>query len=285
MDIHIVVDSGSTKSDWHFISPEGEPIYLQSPGYNPYYQGVDEISTSIGEQITPEVMKYGRVSHIYYYGTGCSSQDRCGIIKTALAQQFPEAKVHVTHDIMGAARSLCGNEQGIVCILGTGTNVCLYNGQKITKGITSLGYLGGDEGSASYLGRLLLKAYYYNTFPEEIAELFKSTFKPDQKDLVQELFDAEKPNIYLGSFVPFLSKHIEYPEVRAIVEEGFEDFTKRLLGQFAEFQELPVHFTGSIAYHFRDVLKEVLAYEGFQLGNVVAKPINGLMHYHLKEYT
>lgn len=225
-------------------------------------------------------LKAVTVTELYYYGTGLGSAENVTILKKALRRLFPAAKAEVTHDLMGAARALCGNEKGIACILGTGSNSCYYNGQKILKNSPGLGYVLGDEGSGAYLGKKVLQYYLYNTFDEDLKARFDARFVTTPTEILDNVYKKPLPNRYLASFAVFLAENRGHYMVENIIEDGLNDFFFNHLYKYRESWTLPIHFVGSVAYGFRDVLLELCHSYELELGKVLKKPMDGLIAYH-----
>ena len=219
---------------------------------------------------------------VFFYGTGCSNVANVRFVKKAVQRIFTYSKVYVDHDLMGAARALCGHSKGVACILGTGSNSCYYNGKKIVKNSPGLGYILGDEGSGAYLGKKVIQYFLYNTFDPDLMDRFRATFHTNGDEILTEVYMKPLPNRYLASFAIFLSENRGHYMIENIIEDGFNDFFFNHVYKYRESWTLPIHFTGSIAFGFRDVLKEMCASYELQLGKVIRKPMDGLIHFHSK---
>ncbi len=275
----IITDSGSTKADWMVCPGEGEDFVLKTRGYNPFYFSAEEIKTDLlASDITTLDRK--QVSHIFFYGSGCSDEQRNQILKQALEDIFPNSIVAVSHDLLAAARATCGQEPGVACILGTGSNSCAYDGQKITKNIPSLGFMVGDEGSGSYLGKHLVRGYFYEEMPPHIRDLFRKEYKNLNKSDFLTRVHGPNPNVYLASFSKFLSKNKQDPYIRQIVYKCFEDFFRSQVQKYKAYMQVPVHFVGSVAFHFEDILQQLAAEKHFKIGKILKKPIGNLAMFH-----
>lgn len=275
----LIVDSGSTKADWKVIAKNGEVTSQSTRGFNPFYQNAETIEISIVEDLDKDLEKY-QVSKIYYYGTGCSSDHRNSIVEEALQKVFPNAKIEVNHDLLASARAVCGNESGVACILGTGSNSCLYDGKKIIDKVSNMGFLVGDEGSGSHIGKELLRGYFYREMPKEIVAEFEK-FCPDGKvEIIARIYDSPTPNVYLASFAKFLSTNKTHPYIQQIVHESFDIFVTRHVLKYDGCLNLKINFVGSVAYYFREILDVVLASHNLQLGTVIKKPIDNLVKFH-----
>lgn len=278
MAVKLIADSGSTKCEWCLLT-EGKKKIITTQGISPYFLGGDQIVALLQAELLPK-LKAVTVTELYYYGTGLGSAENVTILKKALRRLFPAAKAEVTHDLMGAARALCGNEKGIACILGTGSNSCYYNGQKILKNSPGLGYVLGDEGSGAYLGKKVLQYYLYNTFDEDLKARFDARFVTTPTEILDNVYKKPLPNRYLASFAVFLAENRGHYMVENIIEDGLNDFFFNHLYKYRESWTLPIHFVGSVAYGFRDVLLELCHSYELELGKVLKKPMDGLIAYH-----
>lgn len=274
----LLADSGSTKTDWLVAgSDDGS---FQTAGMNPFYQTVDVILDTLRREVAPKVA--GSVSEIYFYGAGCADEVSSRPVKEALTTVFPEAEeIQVQSDLLAAARALCGHEAGIACILGTGSNNCLYDGDKIVNNIGSLGFWLGDEGSGGYLGKQLVVRYLHQELPAPLHEAFRDTY-PDVTRLtvLDRAYRQPFPNRYFATFTPFLSQHQADPYVRGLVENAFRAFLKMYVCKHPGAPNFPVHFTGSVAYYFEPTLMQTLREEGLRPGTIQKSPMPGLLRFH-----
>ncbi|MEJ7740974.1 MAG: N-acetylglucosamine kinase [Chitinophagaceae bacterium] len=277
----LIADSGSTKCEWCLVQ-EGRPKRLYTQGMSPYFLSAGQIVELLKKELVPKI-KSLRISEIFYYGTGCKSAANRKIVKKALSDVFPHAVVNVDHDLMGAARALCGREKGIACILGTGSNSCYFNGRRILKNSPGLGYVLGDEGSGAYLGKKVLQYYLYNTFDEDLHFRFTDKFKITGVEILENVYKKPLPNRYLASFAVFLVENRGHYMIENIIEDGLNDFFFQHICKYKESWHSPIHFTGGIAYGFKDVIKELCNSYVLQLGTVIKNPMQGLIRYHTKE--
>jgi glucosamine kinase len=275
----LIADSGSTKTDWRLIKADNSFDQTTTIGLNPYYVSV--------ERITDEVLKdsllsgnANKVSAIHFYGSGCSSEDKKKVIVKALSGIFKNAEIEVQHDLLGAARALCGREAGIAAILGTGSNSCEYNGKKIITNIPSLGFILGDEGSGAHLGKELLKAFAYNELPDDLKKKFDFRYKTTIPEILENTLQKPMANRYMAGFAKFLFHNISHPFVSDIVIKCFTEFFDRHICKYDSHKNVPVHFVGSIAYYFGDRLRYVAEEKGIVVGNILEKPIAALTLYH-----
>lgn len=280
--MHLIADSGSTKTAWRLIKGENTIIPLETIGYSPQYVTTDEMIDDLMKVLVPQLTVLTKeVSKISFYGTGCSTPRTVNIVQLALENVFEKAEIEVNHDLLGAARALCGHSPGVACILGTGANSCLYDGQFITDNIPSVGFMLGDEGSGGYLGKKLVRAYFYRELPPDLALAFAKKYQLTRDDMLLHVYKKPAPNRYLASYTKFLSEHLSHEFIWQFVKNGFQDFLNAMILKYDNIEILPINFLGSIAVHFEDVLKEVLAENGLQFGRVIDNPVEELVKYHL----
>jgi glucosamine kinase len=278
MSIKLIADSGSTKAEWCLINGKVKKTFL-TQGLSPYFLSTEQIQHIIATELKTKI-KNTIVDEVFFYGTGCSNPQNILLVKKALQKNFSSAKVHVDHDLMGAAKALCGSTKGVACILGTGANSCAYNGKKITKNSPGLGYVLGDEGSGAYLGKKVVQYYLYNTFDEDLMERFNAKFKTNKVEILENVYKKPLPNRYLASFAMFLAENRGHYMIENIIEDGLNDFFFNHIYKYRESWTLPINFVGSIAFGFKDVLKEMCNAYQLQLGKVIKKPMDGLIKYH-----
>ncbi|MFK8103040.1 MAG: hypothetical protein AB8G15_10965 [Saprospiraceae bacterium] len=279
----VIVDSGSTKADWHLIDQKKVKSNFSTVGFNPFFWTTGQIFAELNKEVLHR-MPTAEVSKIVFYGAGCSDVHRCMIVEKALQQVFPNAKVEVEHDLLASARACCLNTVGIACILGTGSNSCSYDGKEIIDNVTNLGHMVGDEGSGSYIGKMLIRGYFYREMPEDIKTAFEAAYPMGEKALLTEIYSVEAPNVYLASYSKFMSNHKHHPYIKGLVKEAFLEFTERHILKYDNNQNITVHFVGSVAFHFSDILSQVLGEKGLTLGKIIKKPIDRLVQYHLEEH-
>jgi glucosamine kinase len=278
MAVKLIADSGSTKTEWCLLDGK-KKINVNTQGISPYFLTGNQVKDILTTELLPKLKKKVP-SEIFFYGTGCSNPGNVKMIRQAIKSVFPEAAVKVDHDLAGAAKALCGNEKGIACILGTGSNSCYFNGKKIVKNSPGLGYVLGDEGSGTYLGRKVLQYYLYNTFDPDLMDRFNAKYQTNITEILDHVYKKPLPNRYLAGFAGFLAENRGHFMIENILEDGFNDFFFNHIYKYSESWTLPIHFVGSVAYGFRDVLKEMcLSYE-LQLGKVLKNPMEGLIKYH-----
>lgn len=272
----IVIDSGSTKADWiHF--PSGSK--LTTKGFNPFYHNTHEITSELRKHID-FLTQFYNTSEIFWYGSGCSNPQKNEIIFNALKLFFPISKIHIEHDLLGAARALLNTQKGIACILGTGSNSCLYDGKNIISNIPSLGFLLGDEGSATHISKKFLKSFFYGELLPETNQKFITQFALDRAQFLNELHNSKEPNLMIAQFTPFLSENIHFLDVQRIVKDCFREFFNHQVSRYEGFLNLPIAFTGSVANAFEEILKEVVKEWNGNFYQVIKNPIDALYNFH-----
>jgi len=270
----LIVDAGSTKTEWLLLDGGEVKSWFQTEGFNPNYGDIRTLETIVETQlmVSPQT--------IHYYGTGCGSEQNRQLIKEVFQNRFPNAEIHVTHDLMAVCHAVLGREKGIACILGTGSNSCVYDGEDITEGAVSLGYLVGDEGSGMHIGKEVVRAYFYGFMPEDLRRSFDATYHLELKDFIQRLYHEEQPSRYLASFAKFAGEHQSHPYIKGMVKDCFRAFIETFVLRFEYCKSLRISFVGSVAHHFRAILEEVLADYGLTMGEVMQAPAEGLIRYY-----
>lgn len=275
----VIADSGSTKTNWVVISNSGEKTSLFSEGINPYFLDVQKIEEIVKASFNNIVLQ--EVEEVYFYGAGCASPEKCGIVHSALTVIFPKADVETNSDLLAAAHALFGHNEGVACILGTGSNAAVYNGSDFIDKIQSLGYLLGDEGSGSYIGKLLIQQYFRKEMPADLRANFESKFKLDTSIVLESLYKKPFPNRYLASFTTFVSDYSQSNYIQELIRIAFRDFVKYQLSSLKIERNIELGFVGSIAFYFQDILKRELQKEGYKLASVIKEPIHNLVDFHL----
>ena len=275
----LIADSGATKTDWCLGEKTTDARVIQTQGINPFHQSAEHIYKVLTEELLPQLGEENHITHIHFYGAGCTPE-KSVIVKEQLQALFPDADIDVQSDLLGAARSLCGKEQGIACILGTGSNSCLYDGEKIIANVSPLGYILGDEGSGAVLGKRLVGDCLKHQLPEHICQAFLNETGLTPADIINKVYRQPQANRFLASLTPFLSAHREEPEIQDLLIDCFTEFFKRNVMQYA-YEGTEVHFTGSIAWYFQEEVKEAAESLGIRTGKFIKSPIHGLINYHL----
>ncbi|HUW91527.1 MAG TPA: hypothetical protein VMV74_00065 [Bacteroidales bacterium] len=275
----LIADSGSTKTEWRELTNgEAGKSYI-STGFNPFFLNSEDIVTLLRKEMSE--VEGMTVSHIFFYGTGCSNPSKIEIISVALRRFFGTAELFVGSDLLGAARSLCQNEAGIACIIGTGSNSCYYDGKSIVSNVSPLGYILGDEGGGAVIGRKLVSGVLKKQLPGIVIENFFRAFPYSSSEILDNVYNMPFPNRFLGQFAKFIADNIHVPELQAIITSSFDEFIIRNVLQYPEAKRFPAHFTGSIAYHFRPFLEELLIKHRLQPGIFSLTPMENLVMYHI----
>lgn len=274
----VIADSGSTKTDWCLGHTKADRKTIQTAGINPFHQSPDEIERIITSTLVPRSGDTAEITTVFFYGAGCIPE-KAPVVGNILSQNFPQAEIFVESDLLGAARALCGTSEGIACILGTGSNSCAYDGKQIIAHIPPLGYILGDEGSGAVLGKRLVSDCLKHRLPDDLCRLFFEEYGLNPALIMDRVYRQPLANRFLASLTPFLSANRHRPEIHSLLVSGFTDFFRRNVMQYA-YEKVPVHFTGSIAYHFQAEVKEAAQASGILTGNILKSPLEGLVHYH-----
>jgi len=278
-----VVDSGSTKTDWIALDNSGEVLFsTQTLGLNPQVLP----SAILTERIINNYELYQnreKVSHVHFYGAGCGVDSPARRIEKVFKEIFTSSKFSILEDTYAAVyASTEPNTPAIVCIIGTGSNCTYFDGINIEQRITSLGYVLMDEASGNFFGKQLIRAFYFKTMPEDLAKKFEEEYDLSPDKIKENVYRKENPNTYLAKFAQFIVKNKEVLEMKSIIEDGLQRFISHQILQFENAKDVPIHFIGSIAHYLKDDIDIALKRNGLRLGNVVRRPIDGLVQYHQK---
>lgn len=277
----LLADGGSTKVDWCLVD-KGQLIkQVFTKGANPFFRSREDISEDIKTMLLPQ-LKETVIDQVFFYGAGCAFPDKNEVIRAAIADHIRTSSIEVGSDLLAAARALCGKSKGIACIIGTGSNSCFYDGQKIAENVSPLGYILGDEGSGAVLGRLFLGSCLKNQLTEGLKEKFLNQFELTPALILEKVYKEPMPNRFLASLSPFLKENIEDKTIYALVYNAFKDFFMKNVMQY-DYKNNAVHFTGSLSYYYQDVLRCVAADLGVQIGTIVQLPMEGLIRYHSQD--
>ena len=273
----LIADSGSTKTTWWLGSDDArnfdDGTVITTPGINPY-QMTQEQMEAVMRGVTKD-----KIQRICFYGAGCTAE-KVPVVEAALKNVFTNVSVVVASDMLGAAHAVCGHDEGIVCILGTGSNSCLYDGHAIVKNVSPLGYILGDEGSGAYIGKRLVGNCLKHQFTDELCELFLQETGLTPADIIQRTYREPLPNRFLASLSPFCYRHREREEMQAFLLDCFSEFFKRNVALYQR-SDLLVHFVGSIAWQYEKELREAAQQCGFHVGNIMKEPLNGMVNFVL----
>jgi glucosamine kinase len=272
----LIADSGTSKTEWCIITDEGTTQTLFTPGINPFYQDSENISIILQKEFTGD----RKFDSIYFYGAGCINKEKQDNVRKSLTEVFEVAHILIGSDLLAAVHSMCQDQSGIVCILGTGSNSCLYNGSEIVANVSPLGFILGDEGSGAVLGKKLIGDILKKQLPQGLINIFFDTYHTTSAEILENVYKKPFPSRYLASFAKFLSENIAHPEIENIVVTSFAEFVTRNLIQYPGIESIPIHFTGSIAFHFEAQLSKVIQQQHLILGNIEQAPMKGLVRYH-----
>lgn len=275
----LIADSGSTKTDWCLMDGSTVMKRIKTKGINPFFETEKEIEYELSNALVPKIPRGTKIEAIHFFGAGCTPEKSPILARALMMQVSDEARVEVCSDMVGAARALCGNEPGIVCILGTGSNSCEYDGKKIVKNVSPLGFILGDEGSGAVLGKILVGDLLKNQLGEELKEKFLTQFHLTTAEIIDRVYRQPFPNRFLASLQPFMEDNLDNEAIFYLVMEAFSHFIARNVMQY-DYQHLPVHFTGSVAYAYRKVLEKSAELTGIQLGIITNSPMEGLIKYY-----
>lgn len=274
----LLADGGSTKVDWCLIDQGKKIKQVYTKGANPFFRDREEISVELNAVLTPELNGYS-IDKVYFYGAGCAFAEKNEIIRLAIADNINTSAVFVGSDLLAAARGLCGNRQGIAAIIGTGSNSCFYDGQEIVSNVSPLGYILGDEGSGAVLGKLLVGACLKNQLTEGLKDKFLSQFELTPAAILDKVYKQPLANRFLAGLSVFLIENIDDRTVYNLVYNAFTDFFLRNIMQY-DYRNNVVHLTGSVAFYYREILKEVATELKIQIGTITQSPMEGLIGYH-----
>ncbi|NSL90554.1 N-acetylglucosamine kinase [Chitinophaga solisilvae] len=277
--VKLIADSGSTKTEWALLGDQ-QPAVFNTQGVSPYFQSAAQITGIMEGELLPQLPAGVHIDEVYFYGTGLSQPKNIQLVTDSLKSVWPAALIDVNHDLMGAARALCGREPGIASILGTGSNSCYFDGEKIVKNNPGLGFILGDEGSGAYLGRKVLQYYLYNTFDEELMARFDQKFNTSKDEILENIYRKPLANRYLSRFASFLSENRQHFLVENILEDGLNDFFFNHIYKYRESWTTALHFTGGIAWHFQDVIRELCDLYELPMGKILRTPMDGLIVFH-----
>lgn len=274
----LLADGGSTKVDWRLVEKGSEIKQIVTRGVNPFFCTRDEISQEICSKLLPSLKGYN-IDQIHFFGAGCANPEKNAIVQDAIADNINAAEINVSSDLLAAAIGLCGHNSGIACIIGTGSNSCYYDGKAIMENVSPLGYILGDEGSGAVLGRLFLGACLKNQLTLGLKEEFLSEYELTPALILDKVYKQPLANRFLASFSPFIIKHIEEESVYNLVYNALKDFFVKNVMQY-DFKNNEVHFTGSVAYHYQNILQKIGAELNIRIGTIAQSPMSGLIKYY-----
>lgn len=275
----LICDSGASKSDWVLIDKNGEQLSIQLIGLNPFYLTPEETRIILLKELTPFI-EAKKIEKLYFYGAGCSSPYKCMMLEEAFLTLFKNSEIIIKSDLLGSARALFGNKPGIVCILGTGSNSCYYDGEEITLKAVSLGYFFGDEGSGAHMGKQFIKDFLMGALPEELSDAFKKNYSYTRDNILDAVYNLPFPNRFLASFCEFFTDHLSSKYIFDLVTNSFREFFNLYVEIYPKYKDKKVSFTGSVAYFFEPLLRQVAKEHGITIDKVIQSPIKLLAEYH-----
>lgn len=283
----LIADSGSTKTDWIvYTGNNGNSRVVSTQGINPFHQSDIEIELILRNEVLPlltsildNVEAANLIKYVAFYGAGCT-ESVLSKMQGCLSGIFAEANIEVAGDLLGAARALCGSKPGIACILGTGSNSCFYDGEKMVENVPPLGYILGDEGSGAALGKLFINGIFKGDLPTHIRELYLNEENITYAEIIEKVYRKPLANRFLASTSKFVYKHLDLPELASLVQHNFDSFFKHNVCKYARYGVKEVSAIGSIAYYFRNAFEVAAAKYGFVVNKVEQSPIQGMLAYH-----
>lgn len=278
----LIVDSGSSKSDWLQVEQDGTVLNTyKTMGFNPYFHSAG----FIGGEIRKNAGLAGlgdRILCIYYYGAGCSSEANQAVVKAALQPLFPKADISVGHDMAAAAYATYTGEPCITCILGTGSNAAYFDGKDLHSVNSGLGYILGDEASGTWFGKKLLAAWLYRQLPVDISDELQKEYSLSRETILHRVYEESHANVYLAGFTPFIARHRELPVFDRMLREAMGEFLRLHVACYPNYREVPTHFVGSVAYYFSSAIEEAAKEAGVRVGRIIQAPVEKLLEYHVK---
>lgn len=279
----LIVDSGSTKTDWCFADSSDVYVLVHTDGINPVVQSYDEMLSVVQEQMLPRAkqqsLDLASLDEVYFYGAGCTPELRLTVEKALRVAVGEKPSVYVDSDLLAAARALCGTDSGIACILGTGSNSCYYDGEDIKEHTPALGYILGDEGSGAVLGRNFINGILKGTLSRELRDEFLEEYQISQADIIDKVYHSATPNRFLASLSKFILPHIDDESLEALVVRNFENFIISNIRNYSEAKPV-INAVGSVAFLYRKQLEQAAMSQGYELGKILKSPLEGLLDYH-----
>ncbi len=275
----LIADSGSSKTEWALLKKGNLQAKLQTDGFNPNYYSVNYLSTLVEKEIANDFDIEG-ITHLFFYGSGCSSKKNIDVINTVLRTLFKKTSIRIESDLLGASRSLFNRNKGIAAILGTGSNSCVYDGERIVQRVPSLGFILGDEGSGNNLGKRFLIDYSKDKLPLILKEKFDSKFQCSFDNIIDQIYHQPRPIKFLASLCPFIAENNESDYINQLIKSSFSEFFASNILRFDEYLDTPIKFTGSIAEVFAKELNEVAQSFGLRISDIEKNPMPGLIRYH-----
>jgi N-acetylglucosamine kinase-like BadF-type ATPase len=280
----LLADSGSTKTTWVLLDDKKQIAECNTQGFSPSFQNAETIAGIMLAELGKEILQAQKNNalQIFYYGTGCSTEEKKQAVATALQSIFTEATITINHDLLASALALCGNKPGIACILGTGSNSCYFDGKEIRENVMSLGYFFGDHGSGAHLGKALLQNYFDGNLPKELEAIFSSLPDFNKEYILENVYKKSMPQRFLASYTKIMGNYLQHDFINNLVKQCFSDFFIHQVEKYSLHKEVKISFVGSVAFHFQKQLQEVMIERGLQHGIILQSPMEGLVKYHLQ---
>jgi len=277
----LIADSGSTKCAWKLVSGNGEMNDVITSGINPFFRTTESIYEELLKDLLPFTTQ--PVEEIFFYGSGIVSEATGNIIRLALSRLYPLTAIHLYSDVLAASRAIFGTSKGIACILGTGSNACLYDGEQVIGGISPLGFILGDEGSGAVIGKKLIGDYFKEVMPLALRKKFEKKFRLTREEALQRVYKTERPNHFLASFTPFLSEVLAEEYAHHLINTSLSEFFDRNVTRIPDYATYPIGFVGSVAWYFSDLVAEVCVKYNMKCISIRKEPMEGLVNYHLRK--
>jgi glucosamine kinase len=275
----LIADSGSTKTIWACVQVDVKPIVFQSKGYNPFHVNSEDIVADL-KMYLPNNLEVRNIQHVFFYGAGCNEYADLSIIRRAILQLFPNAKVHIESDLLCAAIALFGNNKGIVCVSGTGSAAALWDGEKLQQFTPSLGYILGDEGSAAYMGIRFVQKYLRNEFDNETMSFFSENLRMTHGEILEKVYQSQDVKRFLASFTPLMLSRIKDIGVKQIVEDAYRRFIEVFIQNIPDYKNYPIGFIGSTAFFLKEIIEQVFIEYDLSVWKVLMNPLEELVSYH-----
>jgi N-acetylglucosamine kinase-like BadF-type ATPase len=275
----LIADSGSTKTDWRLLTPKGDLHSFWSEGINPYFHTPETVAQTL-RSINFGTFVPEQILEVYFYSAGSSTAQNKALMEKGFRSVFTKAKVEIIHDLLGAARALFLNDSGIACILGTGSNSCLYIDGAIVKTLGGHGYILGDEGSGMHIGRKVIRDFMSDLMPPDVLDIFQKEHGLTKDEITFAVYKQHFPNRFLASFSKFVRTYIDHPYFQALVDDAFMKFFERYIIQYPDYKKYPLRVLGSVGFYYREQLEKRAAVYGITIDKIIQAPIDGLVAYH-----
>jgi N-acetylglucosamine kinase-like BadF-type ATPase len=279
----LLADSGSTKTTWVLLDDKNQVAESHTQGCSPSFQSAETMATIMQAELSKEILQEqkNKALQIFYYGTGCSTEEKKQAVENALQSIFTEATITINHDLLASALALCGDKPGIACILGTGSNSCYFDGKEIKENLLSLGYFFGDHGSGAHLGKTFLQNYFDGNLPKDLEVIFSALPEFNKEFILENVYKKSMPQRFLASYTKIMGKYIQHDFINDLVKKCFTEFFIHQVEMYKLHKEVKISFVGSVAFHFQKQLYEVMTERGLKHGIILQSPMEGLVKYHL----